>query len=173
MNWTDINTYGSLASLLGIIISLIAFLAANSARKAVKKVQDSILFDKRIPTHLRSLDELLSQYNELLNDIEGNNSSIKKLHALLKSELSSLLDKTDNRKARNLIKKTIKKINKKTNRSFFKESNSHSIRDKLAVFLKRTYLTSHSDLWEIYNYSNEIHRYLNNLQQDRKYLIKC
>lgn len=172
MNWNDINTYGSLASLLGIIISFIAFLAADSAKKAARKIQDSFLFDKRIPQHLKVLDELLSKYNELLIDIDRNNSAIRTLHSQIKPELSNLSDKIKTKKALNLINTTIAMIDKKSKRPFFKESESHSLWNKGVDLYKGIYLTPHKDIWRIYTSLNEIHWYVNNLKQDRKYLIK-
>lgn len=172
MDWGDINTYGSLASLGGIIISFLAFIAADKAKKVAKQIQDGFIFDKRIPQHLKVLDGLLSEYNEFLSDIDKNQSEIRTLLAKIKSELANLSEKIKTEEESELITSTVSKINKKSPRQFYKESESHLIHLKLKDFFKGFYLTSHKEIWNIYTSLNEIHWCVNNLKLDRKYIIK-
>ena len=168
----DLNLYGSVASLIGLIVSVFAYFAAVSAKKAAQKVQDSFLFDRRIPQHLKFLDEKISKYNELLSDINNNKNQIKTNLAQVKSELNSLLEKVANKSAVSIIQNTIKSIDKISKQEIYKENDQIAIWNKIVYFFKSFYLTSHSDLWKVYTNLNEIYTKIDNLKLDKKYLIK-
>lgn len=168
----DINTYGSIASIVGLIISALAFWAADSARKAVKKIQDSFLFDKRIPQHLKVLNGKLSDLNSLLTDIDNNKNQITTLLAQVKSELQSLSEKTLNEKVLCKTNETIKAIDKVKNDKIYKEGDQTVLKNRINHYCKSFYLTSHKEIWKIYNDLNEIYTQVENLKLDKKYLIK-
>ena len=167
----DINTYGSIASILGLIVSGLAFWAADGAHKAVKRVQDSFLFDKRIPQHLKYLNDKLSNLNGLLADIETNKNHITTLLSQVKSELQSLSEKTLNEKVLLKIKDTIKSIDKVKNDKIYKESDQTFLTNRISHFFKSFYLTSHKDIWTIYNDLNEIYTQIDNLKLDKNCLF--
>lgn len=172
MDWTEFSTYGSIASIVGILISALALSAANKAKTAARNIQVKFLFNKRIPQHLRKIDELLENYNTLLKNIHQNNNEIRTLHSLMKAELESLKEKSIRKDTHKLASNLIETINKKSHRSFFKETKSQRAHLKIMDYLKGLYLTPHNTLWKVYDDLSEIHAHLNNLISDRKYSIK-
>lgn len=168
----DINIYGSVASILGLIVSAFAFLAAKNAKEAAREIQDSFMFDKRIPMHLKVIDEKLVNYNELLADIDQNKTQLKTLLSQLKSELTSLSDKIKNRKALKKIRTTISLTDRVIDREIYLESDQTRLLNKVIFLFNSFYLASHSDIWRIYNSLNEIYTQIDNLKLDKKYLIK-
>jgi len=168
----DLNTYGSIASLVGLVVSGLAFVAAKNAKEAAREIQDSFLFDQRIPMHLKVLDNKVSNYNYLLVDIEANKKQIKTLLSQIKSELISLSDKIKNRKALRKLRSTIILTDKVINREIYLEANQTYLLNRVLHFFKSFFLVSHSDIWKNYNDLNEIYALISNLKLDKKYLIK-
>ncbi len=152
MNWSDFNTYGSLASIAGIIVSFLAFCSAYKAKNIAKNIQKRFSFDKRIPEHLKSLDVMIKDYNILIPNFNANHANIHISLSQFKSELISLYEKTENKNVSKLIKSTIKKINKRTTK--LKGDNVEDY------------------LWDIYTDLNEIHHLINNIKKDSKYILK-
>jgi len=168
----DLNTFGSIASIVGLAVSGLAFIAAKKAKEAAREIQDSFLFDKRIPIHLNVIDKKLTNYNNLLADITQNKTQLKTLIAQIKSELISLSEKIKNRKALNKLKSTISLSNKLIVREIYLESDQTQIWNRIKYFIKSFFLVSHGDIWKLYNDLNEIYTQIDNLKLDKKYLIK-
>lgn len=167
----DLNTWGIFATFIGLAISIITLVVAENARRATKKLQNSLIFDKRVPVHLNQISNFLSDFNTLLNNTNGNVNQIKLLLAHVKSELLSLLEKITDKRARKLISMTISHINKNISRPYSKVNMNESSTLWNRIVTKFTKSTGDS-FWSSYTDIGEVHRTVDNLYKDKKVKIK-
>jgi len=161
----DINTWGTIATFVGLGISILTLLVANNVRKVTQRLQNSIIFDKRVPGQLKAISLLLSDFNILLNNTSANVNQIKSLLALLKSEILSLSIKITDKRTKQLIINTVKRIDGDINKSFIIEDrNAHLFRKAYNLL----FTVSEDDYWKSYTAVGEIHRAIDNLYKDKK-----
>jgi len=169
INFNDINTWGTIATFVGLGISIVTLIVANNVRQVTQRLQNSIVFDKRVPSQLKEISGLLSDFNILLNNTSENVNQVKSLLAQLRSEIVSLSVKITDKRTKQLIIKAVKKIDNDIIKDFVKP-------DKNAGFIKKAYnlifRVSEDDYWQSYTAIGEIHRAIDNLYKDKKATIK-
>ena len=169
IKFDDINTWGTIATFVGLGISIVTLFIADNVRKVTQRLQNSIVFDKRVPGQLKAISLLLSDFNILLNNTSANVNQIKALLALLKSEILSLSIKITDKRTKQLIISTVKRIDSDISKSFI-------IEDKKAHLLRKVYnsliTVSEDDYWNSYTAVGEIHRAVDNLYKDKKAIVK-
>ena len=97
---TDINKIGSIASIIGLIISVVTMIIVVFVDKKVRKLQLSNLFDQRINLHLKTIDTLQKELNSHMPNIVSNEVRIKEILVQLLTEFESLYPKLNDKKAR-------------------------------------------------------------------------
>jgi len=169
IKFDDINTWGTIATFVGLAISIVTLLVANNVRKATQRLQNSIVFDKRVPSQLKAISMLLSDFNILLNNTGANVNQIKSLLSLMKSEIFSLSNKITDKRIKKLIFKTVKRIDSDIHKNFIiEDKNAHLFRKAF----NSIFTVSEDDYWKNYTAVGEIHRAIDNLYKDKKATVK-
>jgi septal ring factor EnvC (AmiA/AmiB activator) len=171
VNFKDLNTWGIFATFIGLIISIITLIIANNVRKATRNLQNSLAFDKRVPTHLKQIDSLLKDFNMLLNNIGDNVNLINAVLANLKSELLSLSNKISDKRTKKLIHKTILNIGRNLNKQFTPKIH-HENSNPLIKAINFLFKVHESHYWRVYISVGEIYRSVDNLYKDKRIRIK-
>lgn len=137
---------------------------ATSAKGMAKKIQRNFSFKKRVPQHVRRIDDLLKNFNTLLDDPEKNQRQVKVLLGSLEAELISLKTKISDKDLKQQIQREIKSIRRNKNgKIVINETKAHNG----FHFPWRKKLT-HDWLWNNYANINTIHSNLTLLYKDKK-----
>ena len=171
IKFDDINTWGTVATFAGLIISIITLIVANNVRRVTETLQNSIAFDKRVPGHLKQIDLLLTKFNQLLNNVSGNINPMRALMAKIRSEISSLSTKISDKKTKRLFNKVIRGLDKNINRKYIHHSDLIG-----STYLKKAinyfFTVSDDDYWQSYTSVGEIYSTIENLHKDKQVKIK-
>ncbi len=152
-------------SVIGFIITIATLFVSENARRAVKKIQNSITFDKRIPQHLREINGKLKVFNWLLNDPIANVHEINVLLSSILSELINLRAKVSDERVRFLIDRAESQIKNIRKLSYNSSRNPNWIA-KVKVQLTDRHLTVSDLIPECYTQINEIYSAVNNIYKD-------
>jgi hypothetical protein len=171
----NLSDLGSIASIIGLAISLITLIIAYILNKKVKKLQYSNLFDRTITKRLTGIDKLQKNLNRLLPDISKNEIEIKEILVELLAIYEALSPKLPDRKARNKAKLLIRRIKQSKECTFYNLKDKNlSIWDKIASFFKLIFLkkTSNLRIQQIYIATNENYNRIEQIRLDKKERIK-
>ena len=169
------DSIGNIASVLGFIVSTITVVIVIFVEKKVSKLQYSNLFDKRINSHLSSIDSLQQELNSCLPDISTNEVKTKEILVKLLAEFESLSPKLQDKIARKKTKKLISQINKVKRKDFFCHvKNEDNLLDKIMLWGKSLFLNkiSNKRVLGIYILVNENYNRIIQVKNDKKQLIK-
>jgi hypothetical protein len=103
---TDLNEWSSLLGIIGFIGSLITGIIGLMTRSEVSRLRRSVLFDKRIPVHIKELTQRSTNINRFLSGFAQHHRSVKNELEIILAELHDLEDKLPyfkRSKCRNLI----------------------------------------------------------------------
>jgi hypothetical protein len=171
LEYDDINTWGTIATFIGLAISVATLLIADNVRKVTRELQRSVSFDKRIPNHLREISTLLTDLNTLLNNANNNINELKTLSGLMRSELISLLIKITDKRLRLLIKKSLRQISRNIKKDFVYYDKGHQP-NAFRKFYVRIFNITADNFFQSYTSVNEVYRSVDNLYKDKKTQIK-
>lgn len=96
--------YGSAASIIGLIISILSFFFSLWAIKGVKEIRRRFLAKARIPQLMKDLTEKKGEICRLLDDYDDNKSAIITMFATIEPLLCSLKKIVDRDERRQLRK---------------------------------------------------------------------
>lgn len=164
MDFKSIDTWDKITSFIGFVITIITLFVANNARRAIKKVQNTITFDKRIPQHLREIDKMLTTFNDLLNNQSQNTNEINTLLGLMSSELKNLGNKVSDREIKALIKQANTQTKDIRRLSYTPPQTQSLIRRVMFFFsgeppnISDLVIMNYIKIGEIYTAVNNIHK---------------
>jgi hypothetical protein len=171
----DINYISSIASIIGLIISVITMFIAIFVNKEVKRLQFSNLFDQRINLHLTKIDILQQELNLNMPDIVANEVRIKKILVELMTEFESLFPKLQDTRARKKTNALIGNIQRIKNKGFYNmEKTDVNIGDRLFFLYKQVFsnMISSRRILNIYILVNENYNRIQQVKLDKNALIK-
>jgi len=171
----DINNIGSIASIIGLIISVLTMIIVFFVEKKVRKFQLSNLFDQRINLHLATIDTLQKELNSHMPNIVSNEVRIKEILVQLLTEFESLYPKLNDKKARRKANRLIYIINKTKKKGFY---NTHktdvNIWDRFLHLYKQVFsnMISSRKILGIYILVNENFNRIQQVKLDKNALIR-
>lgn len=170
---TNFDLIANIASIIGLIISLITIIYAVLINKKVKKLQNKNLFNKRINSHLKNIDLLQQNFSSYSLNVVLNEMQIKTILVELLTEFESLYLKLTDIKSRHEVLRLIRIINKAKKKSFY-EINCTSIRNRILLYYQSLFLDMipSNKIIYIYTLVNENYNRIQNVKLDNKALIK-
>jgi len=171
----DINITGSIASIIGLIISVITMFIAVFVNRKVKKLQLSNLFDKRINLHLTKINTLQQELNSHMPNIVTNEVRIKEILVELMTEFESLFPKLHDKRARQKTSGLVGNIQRIKNKGFYNtEKTDVNIWDRLFFLYKQVFsnMVSSRKILDIYILVNENYNRIQQVKLDKNALIK-
>lgn len=167
----DINVSGSIASIIGLIISCITLIIAVFVDKKVKKLQFSDLFDKRINLHLSKIDKLQKELNFHMPNIVSNEVRIKEILVELMTEFESLFPKLQDRRARQKTSGLVEKIQRIKTKGFYNtEKTNVNFWDRQIFLYKQIFskMVSSKKILDIYILINENYNRIQQVKLDKQ-----
>jgi len=171
----DMNLIGSIASIIGLVISGITMIIVLFVDKKVKKLQLSNLFDQRVNLHLTTIDSLQKELNLQMPNVLVNEIRIKEILVQLLTEFESLLPKLQDKKARKKTKLLIYKVQSVKNKRFYNlHKTEENLLDRLISFYKfiTLNLISSRKILDIYILINENYNRIQQVKLDKNAIIK-
>lgn len=171
----NIDTFGNISSIIGLIISIITLIIVVFVDKKVKKLQYSNLFDKRVNIHLTSIDKLQNELNLCMPNIVLNEVKIKEILVQLLVEFESLKPKLQDKVARQKAIELISKLQNAKDKIFYNTDKIDvSIWDRLYQTYKLWFsnMISSRKILEIYILVNENFNRIQQVKLDKLELIK-
>lgn len=169
------NLIGSIASIIGLVISGITMIIVLFVDKKVKKLQLSNLFDQRVNLHLTTIDSLQKELNLQMPNVLVNEIRIKEILVQLLTEFESLLPKLQDKKARKKTKLLIYKVQSVKNKRFYNlHKTEENLLDRLISFYKfiTLNLISSRKILDIYILINENYNRIQQVKLDKNAIIK-
>lgn len=160
----DLNSSGSVASIIGTVISIAVLIQAIIVKSEIKKLQARHLFKIRSPQHLKKLDNYLSNLNTLLQDFSNNGDNIESTLSCVNAELKSLANKTEDKDILKQIKKSLR-----MNSSILIRGLSCRFTGLCSFYPFRA---NRESVWKSYKHLQFTHTMLLNLIEDNKRSIK-
>ena len=164
--WTDV------AKIATPILTLISLLVSLILKRDVSNLRLALLFDKRMPNHIRSIDSVASELNQFLNDYDNNRGSIKTKLFECQPELEDAIPKLDFFQSWKL-RMLVRRINN-VKSSWLITDDELKIKEKnwnpklFSMWGKK----SKDDIWIIYNSLREVSVHLNNIVKNRQKSFK-
>ncbi|MGJ8737738.1 hypothetical protein [Zobellia laminariae] len=171
----DINTTGSIASIIGLVISVITMLIVVFVNRKVKKLQISNLFDQRINKHLTTINTLQQELNSNMPNIVANEIRIKEILVQLMTEFESLFPKLQDKRARRKTNRVVKCIQGIKNKGFYNtEKTDVNMFDRFAFFYEEKFsnMVSSRKILNIYILINENYNRIQQVKLDKNALKK-
>lgn len=171
----DINKIGNIASIIGLIISVITMIIVVFVDKKVKRLQISNLFDQRINLHLSTIDILQKELNSHMPNIVANEVRIKEILVQLLAEFESLYPKLQDKKAKQKTNLLIGIIRNTKKKGFYNTDKTEvNIWDRFLFFYKQVFLNMISSRKILYVYIlvNENYNRIQQVKLDKNALIK-
>jgi len=166
---------GSIASLIGLVLSVITIIIVSCVDKKVNKLRYSDLFNKRINVHLTTVDRLQKELNLTIPYVLENEIRIKEILVQLLTEFESILPKLQDKKARKKTKLLLCKVQRVKNKRFYNlHKSEETLIDRLLSFYKSIYLNlvSSRKILDIYILINENYNRIIQVKLDKKAIIK-
>ena len=160
----DFNFTGSIASILGALISIIILIQSLLVKNEIKMLQARHLFKFRSPQHLRNIDTHLSNINVLLRDYKNNGKEIESALSRANAELKSIANKTLDTETSKQILKSIK-----MNDSILRRGLSCRF---IGFWSKYPIRANYESVWKAYKHLQFTHTMLQNLIEDNKRSFK-
>jgi len=167
----SLDTWANIAEFAGIVISIISLCITVILKTEVNEIKRSFTFDKRVKSHIKNIQSITSELNNLLNSYASNTRAIKTKIELCQVELQDLVWKLDS-KQRSKSNKLINFIEKiKNNKFTIAESNLSPFLTKITSFFRRFYSTDISDIWHIHDSCIVILNQLENIRENRRHSL--
>ena len=165
---------GNIASIVGLIISIWTLCIAHKVKGEVIKIQAMHLFNRRIDSHLKSIDEQTNKLSVFLDSIIENETDIKLILAKLLTDFESVEKKLVSSEHQKQIKKVISALKYGITKKYFIYQNKYfkPFRKMILYAYNKFGFLATEEIAAIYVKSNENYNRIKQLKLDKKETIK-
>jgi hypothetical protein len=159
-----------IASIVGLIISIITMFIVLFVDKKVKKLQMSNLFDQRINVHLTNIDKLQKELNLNMPNIVSNELRVKEILVQILVEFESLQTKLNDKKAKRKIRRLINLIQEHKSKGFYNTDKTDvNILDRIDFLYKKYFsnMISSRMVLDLYILINENYNRIQQVKLDK------
>jgi hypothetical protein len=161
----NLSDYGSLASLIGLLASVLISLAGFLINNKIKDLKKKVLFNTRVDNLLNGLRKYLDNLNVFIRDFDNNENNIKLELSKCKSQIESIVPKLPDEEQKDF--KELLKILRKISQWRFEESPKwfmNVISNRGDIYKRE------EDVWEVLYRLFGVVSKLDNLVKDKKTL---